>query len=313
MTGPAARARLAESLVCPACRGPLRRDDDATLRCAAEATTYRRIDGIWRLLDPVAREVAERFVDHYRTVRRAEGWGAADDAYYRSLPFEDLSGRHPEIWKIRARSYRAFVRRVLPRSPPRHRVILDLGAGNGWLARRMAGRGHDVAAVDINLDERDGLGAHVHYGGPPFLVVQAAFDRLPWSDDLVDLVVFNGSFHYSADYTVTLGEARRVLRPGGEIVLLDTPFYRRQESGAAMVRERDERIGPACDDVEGLDNEGFLTRARLEQLGDELGIEWQLDTPWYGPRWALRPLLNRIRGDREPARFHLVRGRINAG
>ena len=45
-----------------------------------------------------------QFVREYTTVRRAEGWGSADTAYYQALPYRDLSGRFPEISRIRARS-----------------------------------------------------------------------------------------------------------------------------------------------------------------------------------------------------------------
>ena len=43
-----------------------------------------------------------QFAREYQTVRRAEGWGSADGAYYRSLPYTDLTRRFPGIWRIRA-------------------------------------------------------------------------------------------------------------------------------------------------------------------------------------------------------------------
>src|ERR1700730_4753391 len=54
-----------------------------------------------------------QFAREYTTVRRAEGWGSRDRAYYRALPYRDLSGRYAGIWRIRARSYATFVERVL--------------------------------------------------------------------------------------------------------------------------------------------------------------------------------------------------------
>src|SRR6266851_1452104 len=108
-----------------------------------------------------------RFVREYRTVRRAEGWGSHDPAYYRALPFRDLTGRFPGIWRIRARSFSTFMKHVVhPLEVQRHTTalrVLDLGAGCGWLAYRLAQRGHWVAALDLLDDPFDGLGAVRHY------------------------------------------------------------------------------------------------------------------------------------------------------
>ena len=58
--------------------------------------------------------------------------------------------------------------------------LLDLGAGNGWLSYHLARRGHEAAAVDLTVNDFDGLGAHVHFDAP-FTPVQAEFDHLPFA------------------------------------------------------------------------------------------------------------------------------------
>src|SRR3546814_17387532 len=40
-------------------------------------------------------------------------------------------------------------------------------------------------------------------------------------------------------------------------------------------------------------------------MADALSIRWAVHRPWYGPRWALRPLIAKLRGHREPSRFRL--------
>ena len=137
-----------------------------------------------------------QFLDDYARIRSAEGRGSNESAYYRALPFTDLSGRNSEQWRIRARTYRYFVDRVLPRQRSK---VLDLGAGNCWLSYRLAESGHEPVSVDIFSDPRDGLGAARHYP-VPFPTVEADFDRLPFTDSSFDLVVFNASVHYSPDY-----------------------------------------------------------------------------------------------------------------
>ena len=89
-----------------------------------------------------------------------------------------------------------------------------------------------------------GVGAH-RRSDAAFVSVQAEFDRLPFPSGLVDLVVFNASLHYSADYLATLREALRVLRPGGTVTIVDSPVRRDARSGQQMVTEREASF-PLC-------------------------------------------------------------------
>src|SRR5581483_11545680 len=190
------------------------------------------------------------------------------------------------------------------RSSPLH--VLDMGSGVGWLSHRLARLGHASCAVDLNLDPRDGLGAAEHYPAT-WPLLQAEFDRLPLVGTQADVVVFNAALPYSADYCVTLAEALRVLRPGGRIVVMDSPIYRRNASGRQMVAERQaafERTHGTRSDA--LPSIGYLTWEMLSGLGRELGLRWRAYTPWYGWRWALRPWRARLLRQREPSTFALL-------
>src|SRR5512139_923993 len=122
---------------CPICRGPLTPLDELRQRCPADETIYACCDGIWRFLTADRQAFYERFMREYQIVRQAEQRGSADAAYYRALPFADLSGRFTADWRIRARSFRTFQREVLlplEQAQPRPLRAIDLGAGNGWLS-----------------------------------------------------------------------------------------------------------------------------------------------------------------------------------
>jgi SAM-dependent methyltransferase len=251
-----------------------------------------------------------QFVREYRTVRRAEGWGSRDAAYYRALPYRDLTGRFDDIWGIRARSYDVLVSRVL--LPLEHRQkrleVLDLGAGSGWLAHRLAQRGHRAVAVDLLEDDLDGLGA-LRYFARDVVPIVAEFDRLPLRSAGVDLAVFNAAFHYSTGYAGTLGEILRVLRHGGTLVILDSPMYTDPASGARMVREREARFSKTYGFASNaLPSEHYLTPARLEVLAKQLGIIWQLHQPELTWRTRLQRAIGGVRARREPARFPVIVG-----
>lgn len=250
-----------------------------------------------------------QFVREYRQVRHAEGWGSTEPAYYRALPYRDLSGRHALVWRIRAKSYDTFIRCVLE---PLERVeslkILDLGAGNGWLAFRLWQRGHHVLAIDVLEDTLDGLGALSKYA-PDIPALITEFDHLPFASSDFDLAIFNASLHYSTDFVTTLGECLRTLQPGGTLVILDSPMYSDPTSGARMVQEREARFlatyGFASN---ALPSEHFLTPSRLRSVGSALGIKWQIYRPQLDLRSRLERQVGSLRARREAALFPVIVG-----
>jgi HemK-related putative methylase len=297
--------------VCPQCRSPLVDRGPDEFVCPHDGERFQRIDGIWRFLLPERANYFQPFIEDYEAIRIAEGRGSQDAAYYRALPEQDLTGRFVEDWRIRSMSYRQLIGSVIQpceNELDRPLGILDLGAGNGWLSNRLAMREHDVAAVELTTNEFDGLGTH-HFYESRFTPVQAEYDRLPFPDGTFDLVIFNGSAHYSTDYRTTLAEVIRVLQDTGHVVILDTPVYRDQSSGVQMIREREEQFSRVYGfPSNSLPVEGFLTFDRLEELTAQTGLHWKVIRPWYGLRWALRPWKAWILRRREPARFLLIVG-----
>lgn len=187
-------------------------------------------------------ESAQRvqFLREYGAVRHAEGRGSDDPAYYLALPYRDLSGQNDQQWQIRGRSFRYLERIILPpleRRAERPLDILDLGAGNCWMSYRLALRKHRPVALDIFSDQRDGLGAVRHYP-VPFPALEAQFDQLPFRPAAFDLAIFNASVHYSTDLHQTLRQSKECLRPGGRIIIVDSPVYARPEHGERMKAER---------------------------------------------------------------------------
>ncbi len=293
------------NLACPRCHALLEETDAFTKRCPNDGLTFHQVDDIWRMLLPEREAHFARFVSDYETVRRAEGRGSKDTSYYRTFPYHNSAD-----WKIRARSFDAFMQTLKVFERPLGSLnILDMGAGNGWLSNRLATRGHAVAAVDLTVNDFDGLGCHKFYE-TKFTPIQAEFDHLPFADGSQDIVLFNASLHYSTDYEATLREALRALTETGLLVVLDSPVYRDPASGAEMVREREaqfsQRYGFASN---SLGSENYLTYARLEELARALDISWKFVTPFYGLRWTLRPWVARALGRREPARFHVIVGK----
>jgi len=291
-------------LACPNCHTLLKDISLTVKQCPQDSLTFQLADGIWRMLLPGREEMYNQFIHDYETIRRAEGRGSENSSYYRSLPYHDSAE-----WRIRSASFDAFIKHILePAEASSPLSILDLGAGNSWLSNRLASRGHNVSAVDLTINDFDGLGCYSFFE-TTFLSVRAEFTALPFSDRSVDLIVFNASLHYSTSYEETLIESIRILNEAGLLVILDSPVYHDPASGVKMVREREaqfeDRYGFASN---SLSSENYLTYARLEELGRKLNLQWNFYTPFYGFSRLLRPLAARLLGRREPARFHVIAG-----
>ena len=295
---------------CPRCKTDL-----IGLSCMQCGLRMWTSNGIVHALPPERAAHFARFMQDYEHIRAVEGRGSESREFYLGLPYKDSSGRNSGQWHIRARSYDCLINHIL-KGPGRRRTVLDIGAGNCWMSFRLAQLGYRPVAVDLLTNENDGLGAATHYQdtlAEPFPRFQAEITRLPFQDEQFDVVIFNASFHYSEDCEASLHEAFRCLKRGGMVVISDTAWYSRLESGRKMVAERQatflRKYGTASNSIRALE---FLTDERLRGLEEQLSIHWTPFYPRYGLKWAMRPLVARLRGRREPSRFRIYTAKKNA-
>jgi SAM-dependent methyltransferase len=293
-------------LACPCCRssaGVMNGSVMSRFKCPACGQEMPYRDGILFALPKLRAEYYRTFLADYSAIRNSEGRGSEDTAFYRSLPFQDLTQKNAWQWQIRARTYQYLEARLLPEGVT---DIADLGAGNCWLSYRLQQLGRNPVAVDLSTDAQDGLGAAHHYP-KPFPLVQAEFDSLPFAAGQFDLVIFNASLHYSTDYHRTLQEAIRCLRPGGRIMVLDSPLYKLPEHGEQMRAEKhaqfEAQYGFRSDTLPAKE---YLHEMLLAELSRDLHLRWTIHQPWYGWKWHLRPWRARLHRSRPPSRFCIL-------
>jgi len=306
-------------LQCPVCSNALHESafPPRLPACSQCGFLLAEEDGIFRCLPSEREAYFAQFVREYELVRANEGRGSSSSDYYLHLPFKDLTGRNSWQWGIRARTWRHMVRKVLSqieRDYPGGCSVLDIGAGNCWLSYQLSLRGHRPVAIDLLKNDADGLGAARHYLSRlpgPFPRFQAEMDHLPFAAGQFDVAIFNASFHYSVDYAQTLGEALRCLRRPGYVIIADSPFYSKDESGQEMVKEKhrafEQRCGFRSDSIPSRE---YLTPGLLGGLARQFGVRWNLSKPWYGFNWALRPAKARLQRRREPAKFYLLWAKV---
>ena len=183
--------------------------------------------------------------------------------------------------------------------------MLDLGAGSGWLSHRLAALGHRVVALDWLDDTVDGLGVWPRYRSR-FVSVQADFDRAPFAPAQFDLVVFNGSLHYAPDVMATITAAARLVAPGGALLVMDSPTFRRTADGQAMLRQAERRFRSEYGQENAVRRGiGYVTFDDLWRVAGELGLGARFFRSSGGLSWSIGRLIGGLKMRRGPAAFGL--------
>ncbi|MEF9386964.1 class I SAM-dependent methyltransferase [Ralstonia solanacearum species complex bacterium KE056] len=110
---------------------------------------------------------------------------------------------------------------ALARATP-HANVLDLGCGGGHVSFAMAPHAATVVAYDLSADMLDVVAAEGARRGLTQLRTRAGrAEALPFDDGAFDLVATRFSAHHWYDVRAGLAEARRVLKPGGRLAVVD--------------------------------------------------------------------------------------------
>jgi len=93
--------------------------------------------------------------------------------------------------------------------------LLDLATGTGVVGRAAESITRDIVGADPSI----GMLTSSH--GGDFPRVQATSEALPFDDASFDFITIGFALRHFADLNVAFAECRRVLRPGGRILILE--------------------------------------------------------------------------------------------
>ncbi|MEO1623804.1 MAG: class I SAM-dependent methyltransferase [Bacteroidota bacterium] len=173
------------------------------------------------------------FEQAYLRVRQQEG-RLYPDRWVRQLP--ELPKEHPHHAEWRLRQYNTKRLLTYLKGRPGH-TWLDLGCGNGWLAHRLAAEADkQVLGVDINLPELEQ--AVRLFDAPNCRFAYGDVFEDCWPSTAFDGIILNSCIQYFSDLDSLIDRLRQLLRPKGEIHILDSPFYEQSELAAARDRSR---------------------------------------------------------------------------
>jgi ubiquinone/menaquinone biosynthesis C-methylase UbiE len=159
------------------------------------------------------------------------------DEQVRNLPKIDASHRHFREWQLRKNSCDRLMKYLHQKNKPLH--ILEVGCGNGWLsselARNSLGR---VVGMDINNEEL-AQAARVFSDISNLEFISADIRSAQLDYNSFDIIIFAASLQYFFSLDEIMNSAFQYLRAGGEVHILDTIFYKRNNVDAAKQRTKD--------------------------------------------------------------------------
>jgi len=133
--------------------------------------------------------------------------------------FDGLAGRFGREY-LPGRSWQGLAETLLKLLPPM--VIADLGAGEGTFSQLLAQRAQQVIAVD-NSEKMVEFGRDLarRHGVTNLEYRVGNLEAPPIEPESVDLAFFSQSLHHAPHPQKAVDAARRILKPGGRIVILD--------------------------------------------------------------------------------------------
>jgi len=175
---------------------------------------HRLLEQLMSVLRQAARQVpeAEEDLDALRLVRLKR------QDKVRSY-FDKMAGKFGKQF-VPGRSWKGLAETFLMLLPPM--VIADLGAGEGTVSLLLARRAKEVIAVD-NSEKMVEFGLRVarKHGVRNLQYRRGDLEALPIKDGEVDVALFSQSLHHAQHPEVAIAEARRILKSGGRIIILD--------------------------------------------------------------------------------------------
>lgn len=148
--------------------------------------------------------------------------------------------------------------------------VLDVGTGSGWMALILAEGGHDVVAVDVDMEtlirtrgrwaqSLQGVAGQVRFA-------QADGQRLPFRSGTFDAVFSFDVLHHVPDCPRVLAELLRVRKPSGVFAVADLSPTGLHAVEEVMSRGRETHFDNGCrvDDVARILRERHLPFERQE-------------------------------------------------
>lgn len=108
---------------------------------------------------------------------------------------------------------------------PKDARVLEYGAGWGHTTTTLARMGYEVCAVDIEEKFLRIIETRAILEGNRVRVAKGLFGESPLPEGSYDAILFFECFHHCLDHISLIGRLKRLLKPGGQVVLCGEAIY----------------------------------------------------------------------------------------
>ena len=138
--------------------------------------------------------------------------------------FDELAGKFGRSY-VPGRSWKALAHTLITLLPPL--TVADLGAGEGTLSQLLAKRARKVIAID-NSPKMVEFGAQLakKHGFKNLEYRLGDIEEPPIAKNSVDLAILSQALHHAIHPERAIAAARRILKRGGRVVILDLLSHR---------------------------------------------------------------------------------------
>jgi len=233
-----------------------------------------RRDGLWVFYAAARSDFLDAIGPH------VEGCGPAEDLARAGEALDARNSETRRFFNAIAPDWQAMRREVLGDTDldgliagrlPEGGAMADLGCGPGELLAALAPKAERLIGVDASPAMLELARKNVRLSGASLRVGE--LEHLPLADAEVRAAVLSLTLHHLSDPQAALKEARRVVAPGGRLVVVD---YLKHDSELMRERYGDRWLGFTEEELSGwLGQAGFIVEnVDIEpvKLGLELGL-----------------------------------------
>ncbi len=189
------------------------------------------IDGVYYL----SKENSSGFDENtYIAVRKKEG-RLYPDSIVKNLPSFSRDKALREEWAVRKKSFDKLIKYIKAKN---FKFVLEVGCGNGWLTNGITAKCNStVTGLDLNSAELKQAARTFADNERVKFVYGNIFENI-FPEGSFDLILFAASIQYFKNLNEILNTALRLIKPDGEIHIIDSKFYEKYEIESAKESTR---------------------------------------------------------------------------